>query len=309
MEDLKKKVWKISKLPLFEWKKRIVKVIKNNSSAINDHIKVLSILYKEPIPTNILVSLHYYPLPGRHKGEPINNFKEIGKLDRKFADILYWVSSPSILATDSKSDIEKIYREYTENIVLSILHEVQHASFQREKFEKLIKKAEKDKIVKRILMKLENKRETYIEATNETITTYINSYAEKEYHKIESKNGNINTPLKIEVDEEKVKKIFGLTIKEDIERWDKKGPYTELRQAWEKALGGLPQKYARTKNEVLTISEKSDISFSGKQIYEIAQQLDTKLSERYVKANRQIDTKFIVELYKKVDEHLSITSH
>jgi len=298
-DDLNDKAWKISQESLSKWKDRLESRVAEQTPAINQHLEDLSKLYGIKAPENVVVNLQYYPQEGSHKGEPINNFVETGRLEEDFADVIYWVPNPSSLP-----------EEVTDEVLQKIMHETQHISFGGEKFQDLVKTAEQNPKVIESLKKLEGVSGNYMEVTTELVVTYIeNMYDRKTTEDTHKETFEGIIPVTIEIDKDKHGKVLEAIIREDVEGWRDKGkgpgPYTNLRQHWEKLLGGLPNGYETRENEANVTKKDSDKSFKGTRIYEIAGELDTSLAERYVEEGKEIDEDFIVELYKMVDTHIS----
>lgn len=308
-DEVKEKAWQESQETLNQWQGRIEDKVKEKSAGINQHLQDLSVLYGGPVPDNVVVSLQYYPREGSQKGEPINNFVESGRLDENTADVLYWVSNPSILPTDSPEDVEKIYEDTADRALERVLHEAQHRCFQKKGFEQLVQSAEQNPEVTQVLDKLEGMRGEYIEVTNELVTTYLETFGKKKLGEVQ-KAETTATPLVIEVGKKKTGDVLEAVIKEDVEGWrDKRkgpGPYTDLRQGWENVLGGLPEGYQVKPEETDVTQKDSDKAYMGTKIYENARELDTDLAERYVIEGKQMDEEFIVELYKMVDSKLVV---
>lgn len=172
-------------------------------------------------------------------------------MEQETADVLYWVSNPSILSNDSLDDVEKIYEDTAGRTIARILHEVQHSNFQKDGFGKLVEASEQNPEVQSILIKLEGVKGEYVEVTNELVTTYLESLGKKRL--AESSGEREQTPLVVEVDEGKHGKVLEAVIKEDIEGWRDKGkgpgPYTDLRQGWEKSWEDF-QRVIRPKREI-----------------------------------------------------------
>ena len=265
-------------------------------------------MYGKPTPEKVVVSLQYYPREDSQKGEPINNFVESGRLEEGVADVLYWVSDPSIPPTSTPESVENIYEDITNAAVTRIMHETQHRSFQGEGFQELIRTSEQHPYVKKVLGKLEGVRGNYIEVTNELITTYLEKFGRKRIKQTRTGAKNAGTPITIEVDKVKSGDVLEAVIKEDIEGWRDRGkgpgPYTDLRQQWEKVIGGLPEGYQTREEDRDVTQEGSDRTYMGTRVYDIARELDTGLAERYVEQGREMDTEFVVELYKMVDQKL-----
>jgi hypothetical protein len=306
LDEVKDKAWQRSQETLNQWQDRLQEKVKEKSDGINQHIEDLTTLYGEPAPENVTVSLQFYPREGSQKGEPINNFVESGRLEADTADVLYWVSNPSILPSDTPEDVEAIYEDTTNGAVQRVLHEVQHSNFQKDRFGKLVEASEQNPEVQAVLTKLEGVKGEYVEVTNELVTTYLESLGKKRL--TESSREGEQTPLVVEVDEGKHGKVLEAVIREDIEGWRDKGkgpgPYTDLRQGWEKELGGLPEGYQTKEGDRDVTVKDADRSYMGVRVYEIARELDTSLAERYVEQGRQMDEEFVVELYKMVDSKL-----
>lgn len=298
-EDVNEKAWKISKEFLYKWKDRLEGRITEQTPAINQHLEDLSKLYGIEAPENVVVSLQYYPQEGSHKGEPINNFVETGRLEEDFADVIYWVPNPSSLPGDA-----------TEDVLQKVMHETQHISFGGKKFQKLVKTSEQNPEVAEVLKKLEGVSGSYMEVTTELVVTYLeNLYGKRttESSQKESPEG-VSSVITIDVDKEKSGKVLEAVIREDVEGWRNKGkgpgPYTNLRQRWEKLLGGLPEGFETREGDTNVTDKNNDKSFKGTRIYEIAGELDTALAKRYLDEGKEIDENFIVELYKMVDSKL-----
>lgn len=297
-EDLKEKAWKISQDSLSKWKDRLESRVAEQTPAINQHLEDLSVLYGIDAPENVVVNLQYYPQEGAHKGEPINNFVETGRLEEDFADVIYWVPNPSSLPEDA-----------TDDVLQKVMHETQHISFGGKKFQDLVKTAEQNPKVIESLKKLEGVSGNYMEVTTELVVTYIeNLYNNKTTEPRQKETFEGISPVTIEVDKEKHGQVLEAIIREDVEGWRDKGkgpgPYTNLRQRWENLLGGMPKGYETREDEANVTKHDSDKSFKGTRIYEIAGELDTSLAERYVEEGKEIDEDFIVELYRMVDAKL-----
>ncbi|OGM20680.1 hypothetical protein A2771_02480 [Candidatus Woesebacteria bacterium RIFCSPHIGHO2_01_FULL_38_26b] len=313
-EEVKERAWEMSQETLKQWKNRLDSNVQEKAETINRHLTDLSVLYGESIPEEVVVSLQYYPREGSQKGEPINNFVESGRLPEETADILYWVSNPSILPTYSAEDVEKLYEDASDRAVVSLLHEIQHRNFQKEDFRDLIKTSEQRPEVAQVLEKLQGVKGSHVEVTNELVTTYLETFGKERIEEEQEQVTDLDdkSPISIEVDKEKTGQVLEAVIREDVEEWRNRrkspGPYTDLGQNWEKVLGGLPEGYGSENNESDVTQKDSDDSYKGTRIYEIARTLSTELAKRYVRERRKMDTDFMVELYKMVDQQFKNTA-
>ncbi len=307
-DQFKEKAWQISQPHLSEWKSRIDAVFHDRSGQVGGHLRDLSVLYGCPAPSEVKVSLQYYPEDGSQKGEPIDNFVDSGRLPRDFADVIYWISNPSILPSDTPQVVEDHYRQTTFRAVAQTLHETQHACFQsgNEVYSKLVKESENDPVVAEILAKLGSIRGDYIDVTAELITTYLEKYGYQTLLSDPKPNlENFDNPIDIIVDQEKSNQIIEQIIRQDIENDHSHGPYTRLRQAWETEIGSSPNGYqAVTEPKGEDKAEKPNNNFMGIKIYEIARSLETDLAAEYVSQSKQMDVDFVRKLYQLVESKL-----
>lgn len=302
-EDVKTEAWNMSQEALTQWKVRLDRRVAEKIPGISQHLNDLSSLYGNASPERIIVSLQYYPQEGTHKGEPINNFVESGRLEEDFADVIYWLPDPSSIPESA-----------TDEVVSKVLHETQHISFGGKKFQELVKKSEQNPEVAEVLKKLGEFSGSYMEVTTELVVTYLENLFTRRTPE-NQQDGNIaeTKPLiTFEVDKDKFGKVLEEVIKEDVEGWRDKGkgpgPYTNLRQGWEDMLGGLPPGYETRKNEVNVTRKDSVKSYKGTRIYELAGELDISLAERYLKDGKEIDEAFVAELYQMINRRIASDS-
>lgn len=304
-ETLRSEVGRISEPHLNQWQPRLEQKIKEESPLINRYLRNLSALYGQPAPDHIRIALQWYPTLGTQKGEPINNLADTGKLPESIADILEWISDPCVHPTDSEEKVANIYEEYSAQAVRYLLHETQHRYFQSSKYKTLIAQAENLPEVIQIMKKMGNlKGDDYVEATNEAITCYLETYYQHLSPSGLNNGPDEPTPLVIFHDPRTSGLVAEAVIKEDVEKFHKRGPYTHLRQSWEHALGSLPIGYETARGEIDLTQHESDHTFTGVKLYELVRTLDTDLVEGYLINHRAIDVNFIVRLYQKIEEKI-----
>ena len=300
-DDVKTEAWNMSQEALTQWKMRLERRVAEKMPDITQHLKDLSTLYGIDVPESVVVSLQYYPQDGTHKGEPINNWVENGRLEEDFADVIYWLPDPN-----------SIPEEATDDVLKKVLHETQHISFGGEKFQELVRKSEQNPEVAEVLKKLKRVSGSYVEVTTELVVTYLENLFTKRTHESPRDESTVEVQplITFEVDKGKFGRVLEAVIKEDVEslrdRGRGPGPSTKLRQSWENILGGLPSGYETRKEETNVTKKVTDESYKGARIYELAGELDTSLAERYLEEGKEIDEAFIIELYKMADVRLKM---
>jgi len=313
-EQVTEESWEIAGASLETWKYDLEILLEEKASALTLALSQYSALYAGDIPDSVVVSLNYYPGLGRQKGEPVRNFwrAEGDLLPKDFPSILLWFSEPYQLPSD---DPVRIKRENYQRVLPLILHELQHQFFQDARYRQLISLSEEKPDVQRVLNQLEGSRGTYIEVTNELITTYLESLGREilQYNgfphrdnKFSSQLGTVAmiSPFRLETSKRMHGKVMEAVIRADVEDWRDKGrhpgPYTELRQRWSALLGGLPKGYEVTSTEIDVTKPSGSEVYTGNNIYQVGRSLDTSLVRRYILEGRPIDVDFVRELYAMV---------
>lgn len=307
-EQLGERAWEVAKPQLDKWRERLEQMLERKGAAVQKHLHDLSVLYGVDSPDNIAVGLQFYPQPGSHRGEPINNWEKSGRLSTNTADVLYWVSEPSIPAKASAAEIDRFRKNDTLSVLSGILHETQHQSFQGELYQEIIRQAEANPGVQDIIGRLSAMRGSYIEITNELITTYLEQCGRESIENSPDNDQPAATPLKIQVDREKSARVLEAVIQEDVAGWQAQGkgsgPYTDLRQQWASVLGSLPEGYGAIQNKPIISESSSEMAFTGRAIYDIARKLSSSLAHEYVSAGKQMDVEFVKRLYSLVESEM-----
>jgi DNA-binding FrmR family transcriptional regulator len=307
-EQVCERAWKIAEPQLEKWQTRLEGLLEQKGSVIQNHLQDLSVLYGKDTPRDVVVGLQYYPKPGSNRGEPMKNWAESDRLSEDTADVLYWVSEPSIPANASEADIDRFTKEDTTEVLSGILHEMQHQSFQGEKYQELIRQAEVNPQVQEIMKQLQTVSGSYVEITNELITTYLEQCGRERIGNSTDNEQPTPTSLKIQVDQKKSASVLKAIIKEDVEGWRDQGkgpgPLTDLRQQWEKILGSLPEGYNITPQEKVVAEPGNDMTFAGRAIYDTARKISSSLAKEYIAKGKPMDTEFVTRLYSLVEAEI-----
>ncbi len=311
-EQVAEKSWEIAGERLETWKCDLEVLLAENAPALVLALSHYSVLYAQEVPEIILVSLNYYPGEGRQKGEPVRNFWSKGRerLPKDFPDLVFWMSDPHRLPTDTSESYAQEQHENYARVPPFLLHETQHQIFQGDVYEQILALSKEQPSVQRTLEKLEKVRGTYANVANELITTYLEVLG-KELLQEDMPTTDTDTklsPFQIKTDKKMHGEVLEAVIKADVEDWRDRGrhpgPYTDLRQGWSHELGGLPSGYEVLADEVDVTLPRGLDSHGGQNIYQISRSLDTSLARRYVIEGKPIDVAFVTELYAMVEERL-----
>jgi hypothetical protein len=291
-------MWDKTKDSLEDWKRIIEGVWGENQTGIGRFVEDLNNFYGSRGPDRVRVLLNYYPIRGGQKGEPISNFKRNKRLPQTFTDILYWIGEPDYLPEENEADREETKLDFAKLAVLSILHEVEHNFFQGKRYYQLMAVAEADMTIKEIVKRLLGPENIFMQASNELVTTYLESYGKwlLEDASLEEK-GKKGLTVEMEVNEAKAKKVWQVVLSEDRDRWQGNGPYTKLIKGWERWHAGSKEK-TDSGNKIM--ETKREIP----NIYKLARSLDLDLAKEYALAGRQLDIEFVRGIYRMVEKTL-----